>query len=200
MGFALGPLLWAPLSEIYGRQIIFFITFCGFTAFSAGCAGANDIATLLVLRFFAGAFGSSPLTNAGGVIADVFTASERGLAMGIFALAPSMGPTLGPLCAGFLGENEGWKWVMGLLSIFAGVMWIVGTLFVPETYAPVILRKRVSALSKMTGKVYMLEADRENGPPSLKTLLPTALLRPWLLLFLEPIVLLLSLYIAIIYG
>lgn len=200
LGFALGPLLWAPLSEIYGRQVIFFITFCGFTAFNAGCAGANSIGTLLVLRFFAGSFGSSPFTNAGGVIADVFPAAERGLAMGIFALAPSMGPTLGPFCSGFLGETQGWKWVMGLLTIFSGVLWILGTLFVPETYAPVILRKRVDKLTKMTGKVYTLEADREKGRPSLKSLLPTALIRPWILLFMEPIVLLLSLYIAIVYG
>ncbi|KAG9788779.1 MFS transporter, partial [Aureobasidium melanogenum] len=200
LGFALGPLLWAPLSEIYGRQIIFFITFGVFTAFNGGCAGANSIGTLLVLRFFAGAFGSSPFTNAGGVIADIFPASERGLAMGIFSLAPSMGPTLGPFCSGFLGENEGWQWVMGLLTIFSGVLWIAGALFVPETYAPVILRKRVDKLSQMTGKVYTLEADKEKGRPSVKSLLPTALIRPWILLFLEPIVLLLSLYIAIVYG
>jgi hypothetical protein len=52
----------------------------------------------------------------------------------------------------------------------------------------------------MTGKVYMLQADKEKGRPSLGSLLPTALLRPWILLFREPIVLLLSLYIAIVYG
>lgn len=200
LGFALGPLIWAPLSEIYGRQIIFFITFGGFTAFNAGCAGANNIGTLLVLRFFAGALGSSPFTNAGGVIADIFTASERGLAMGIFALAPSMGPTFGPWISGFLGENEGWRWVMGMLAVFSGILWIAGSLFVPETYAPVILRRRVATLSKMTGKVYTLQADKEKGAPSLKSVLATALVRPWILLFLEPIVLLLSLYIAIVYG
>ena len=83
LGFALGPLIWAPLSELYGRQLIYIISFFGFTAFCAGAAGANDIGTLLVLRFFAGAFGSSPFTNAGGVIADCFQASERGLAMSV---------------------------------------------------------------------------------------------------------------------
>ena len=40
------------------------------TAFSCGAAGAQNIETLLILRFWAGAFGSSPLTNAAGVIAD----------------------------------------------------------------------------------------------------------------------------------
>jgi len=200
LGFAVGPLIWAPLSEIWGRQIIFFVTFGAYTAFNAGCAGANSVATLLVLRFFAGSFGSSPFTNAGGVIADIFTASERGMAMGFFALAPSMGPTMGPFIGGFLGETEGWRWVVGLLAIFSGALWILGVMMVPETYAPVILRKRATVLSKMTGKVYKTRTDIDKGPISIRAVLATALIRPWILLFLEPIVLLLSLYIAIVYG
>jgi multidrug resistance protein len=113
LGFAIGPLLWAPLSELYGRQLLFTGTYFMLTAFNAGAAGSQNIQTLVILRFFAGAFGSSPLTNAGGVIADVFTASERGLAMGIFALAPFLGPTIGPIVGGFLGQSEGWRWVEG---------------------------------------------------------------------------------------
>jgi MFS family permease len=84
-------LLWAPLSELFGRQILFVTTYGGLTAFNAGAAGSNSMATLIVLRFFAGAIGSSPLTNAGGVIADMFSATERGLAMTLFAAAPFMG-------------------------------------------------------------------------------------------------------------
>jgi MFS family permease len=90
-----GPLLWAPMSELFGRQILFFITYGALTAFNAGAAGSQNVATLLILRFLAGAFGSSPLTNAGGVIADMFPARERGLAMSIFSAAPFMGPVLG---------------------------------------------------------------------------------------------------------
>jgi MFS family permease len=88
LGFAIGPLLWAPLSEIFGRQILFTTTYAGLTAFNAGAAGSQNPWTLLILRFFAGAIGSSPLTNAGGVIADIFPAKERGLAMSLFAAAP----------------------------------------------------------------------------------------------------------------
>ena len=67
LGFAIGPFLWAPLSELYGRQILFTITYMALTAFNAGAAGAQNMQTLIILRFFAGALGSSPLTNAGGV-------------------------------------------------------------------------------------------------------------------------------------
>jgi MFS family permease len=96
------------MSELYGRQVLYFATFGAFVSFNAGCAGAQNIWSLLILRFFAGSFGSSPLTNAGGIIADMFPAKERGLAMTIFAAAPFMGPVLGPVVGGFLGQYTGW--------------------------------------------------------------------------------------------
>lgn len=107
LGFAIGPLLWAPLSEMLGRQVLFIGTYAALTAFNAGAAGSQNIGTLIVLRFFAGAFGSSPLTNAGGVIADMFPAKQRGLAMAIFAAAPFLGPVIGPIVGGFVGETVG---------------------------------------------------------------------------------------------
>ncbi|KAF2691320.1 MFS general substrate transporter [Lentithecium fluviatile CBS 122367] len=200
LGFALGPLLWAPFSELYGRQVVFFGTFLAFVAFNAGAAGSKNIWTLLILRFFGGAFGSSPLTNAGGVVADLFSAKERGLAMSIFSVAPFMGPVLGPIVGGFLGMTEGWKWLEGLMAIFSGVIFFMAILLVPETYPPVLLRKRAQTLSKMTGKVYMSRTDLDQGKISLGEAFATGLKRPWILLFREPIVLFLSLYMAIIYG
>ena len=200
LGFAIGPLLWAPLSELYGRQILFFGTYAMLTAFNAGAAGSQNIQTLLILRFFAGAFGSSPLTNAGGVIADMFPASQRGLAMSVFAAAPFLGPTLGPIVGGFLGEKEGWRWVEGLMAIFTGLLWIIGTLTIPETYSPVILRRRADKLSKMTGKVYKSKLEIQHGAKTIGQEFKTSISRPWILLFREPIVFLLSIYMAIIYG
>ncbi|CAA9958501.1 Benomyl/methotrexate resistance protein [Pyrenophora teres f. maculata] len=200
LGFALGPLLWAPFSELYGRQLIFVVTYTAFMAFNAGVAGAPNIQGLLILRFFAAAFGSSPLTNAGGVIADLFTANERGLAMSIFSAAPFMGPVLGPIIGGFLGMTEGWRWVNGLMAIWAGVLLVITVCLVPETYPPVLLRKRAEKLSKLSGKVYRSRTDIDQGKISLGEAFATGLKRPWILLFCEPIVLLLSLYHAIIYG
>lgn len=196
----LGPLLWAPMSELFGRQVLLFGTYMALTAFNAGAAGAKNIETLLVLRFFAGAFGSSPLTNAGGVIADMFPARERGLAMSIFAAAPFMGPVLGPIVGGFVGETIGWRWIEGLMAIFTGVIWIIAALLVPETYPPVLQRARAKKLSKITGKVYKSQGDVDQGETTFAHVFKTSLSRPWVLLFQEPIVLLLSIYMAIIYG
>lgn len=102
LGFALGPLIWAPLSEVYGRKSVYVISYAAYVAFSVAAACASNIAALLVLRFFASAFGSSSMTNTGGVIADMFSKAERGLATGLFVTAPFLGPALGRWLMSFL--------------------------------------------------------------------------------------------------
>jgi hypothetical protein len=101
---------------------------------------------------------------------------------------------------GFVGETIGWRWIEGIMAIFTGVLWILCAFLVPETYAPVLLRKRAAKLSGMTGDVYRSKADADGGKTSAGAAFKTALSRPWILLFSEPIVLLLSIYMAIIYG
>lgn len=200
LGFAIGPLLWAPLSELYGRQFLFIGTYTVLTAFNAGAAGSQNIATLIILRFFAGTFGASPLTNAGGVIADMFPANQRGLGMAIFAAAPFLGPVIGPIVGGFVGQTIGWRWLEGIMAIFTGVLLIFGMLTIPETYSPVILQRRAAALSKRTGKKYISMLEKRQGKTTPKAAFSKALTRPWVLLFTEPIVLIISIYMAIIYG
>ena len=86
-----------------------------FTAFNAASIVVPTFEGLIVLRFLKGSFGSSLLTNAGGVVADIFPASQRGLAIVAFSSAPLLGPVLGPVIGGFLAENLGWRWMEGFL-------------------------------------------------------------------------------------
>ena len=66
-GYCVGPLLWGPLSERYGRKWVFVVAFVPYTAFQLGCALAPNIGALLAFRFLGGCFAASPLTNSGGV-------------------------------------------------------------------------------------------------------------------------------------
>lgn len=200
VGFAVGPLLWAPLSETYGRRPVFLMNAIALTAFTAGAAASLNIQSLIIFRFLAGSFGSAPMAISGGVIADTFPAVERGFAAGLYAGAPFMGPALGPVIGGFLAEGAGWRAVEWLLVALSGTVLLAMYLFLPETYAPVLLRKRAQALSKMTDRVYRSKVDMEQGRRPMTKILSVALSRPWVLLFCEPIVLLLSLYLAIVYG
>jgi len=66
VGFGIGPLLWAPLSEVYGRRLAVFVPYFVAACFCFGTATAKDIQTLLITRFFLGFFCSAPVTNTGG--------------------------------------------------------------------------------------------------------------------------------------
>ncbi|KAH0489765.1 hypothetical protein TgHK011_001264 [Trichoderma gracile] len=200
LGFAIGPALWAPLSELYGRKILFVTTHACMVAFVGASAGSGSMPTLLVFRFLAGMFGASPLTNSGGVIADMFPAAQRGLAMIFFCTAPFMGPVLGPMIGGFISMKAGWRWVQGVCSIFIGIVWIAGSILVPETYGPVLLNQRAAQLSKTTGKRYQSALQQRHDTSASTEVFRKALMRPWVLLFREPIVLIAATYLAILYG
>ena len=169
-------------------------------AFLGGSAGSQNVATLLILRFFAGTFGASPLVNSGGTIADLFPPIQRGLALTVYCVAPFLGPVLGPVMGGFISENVGWRWVQGVCTIFIGVIGILGVIFIPETYGPVLLQRQASHLSKANSKIYISALEKSQGKKKPSEVFKRALFRPWIFLFLEPIVLIASVYMAIIYG
>jgi MFS family permease len=197
LGFAIGPMTWAPISETYGRQVLYGVMFTLVTAFGAAAIASPNIGTLLVMRFFAGAFGASSIANSAAVIFDIFVAKERGLAMMMYTSAPFLGPTLGPICGGFLGQYAGWKWVDAFTAIFTGVMLILGVLFVPETYTPHLLNRRARKLSKMTGKIYKSKLEAGQPEKTVAEVLKIAITRPWAILFFEPIVLSITIYSSI---
>ena len=200
LGFAVGPLLWAPISEAYGRRVVLNLSLMFFTAMSAGSAGSRNIETLLILRFFAGSLGSAPMAVSGGVISDTFPAIERGLYSSLYAATAFLGPAIGPIVGGFLAESGGWRWCQGLQAAFAGALWLLILVFLPETYGPRLLQERARRLSKISGKVYRTKRDVQQVQTPTSTRIKLLLSRPFILLFCEPIVLLLSIYIAIIYG
>lgn len=94
LGLAVGPLIWAPTGETIGRQTTTVLTLACFTAFNAGTVAAQNIQSLIILRFFAGAFSSSPFVNATGSLADIFEPAKRGLAFGFYAATPFLGESL----------------------------------------------------------------------------------------------------------
>lgn len=200
LGFAVGPLIWAPLGELIGRQLTHAITFVAFTAFNGAAVAAQNIQTLIIVRFFAGAFAAAPFTNSSGNLADLFDPTERSLAFGIYCVFPFLGPTLSPLVGGFLGAAAGWRWVMGLSTILSAISLVLGVVLVPETFGEVLLRRRAKTMSEITGKHYVSSIDIKKGDVSPRAVYKKALARPWAILFLEPIVLLLSLWISIVYG
>ena len=119
--------------------------------------------------------------------------------MAAFSAAPFLGPAIGPLVGGFLGDASGWRWLYWLQLILAGVSWFLITFTVPETYAPELLKRRAKKLRKAENDpAYVTEAELDSRPLGEK--LRIFFFRPFQLLFLEPIVLFISIYMSVLYG
>jgi len=115
-----------------------------YTIFFLGQALATNIETLLICRFFGGLFGVAPLTIGGGVIADMWSAEGRGPATSLFAASTFLGPVLGPIVGGYVAASDlSWNWIFWVMMIFAGVCTTLTIIFIPETYAPILLQQKV---------------------------------------------------------
>lgn len=162
LGYVFGPLLWAPGSELLGRRPIFIGTMLSCSLFCLGQALATNVQTLVVTRFLSGVFASAPLTNSGGVIADLWDIVGRGKAVSVFIGAIFMGPVCGPIIGGLWVHSSrcratllnqrnssvtqsylGWRWIFWIMMITTGAAWVAIVAFLPETYAPVLLQKKV---------------------------------------------------------
>ncbi|PSR82796.1 bicyclomycin resistance protein [Coniella lustricola] len=198
LGFAFGPLFIAPMSEIYGRNPVYHVCNICFTVFLIACALAPTLNALIAFRFLSGMFGSCPLTNGGGSIADMIRQEKRAAAMAAFSIGPLLGPIIGPVAGGFLAAAKGWRWVFWVLVIIAGFATILMLVCMRETYAPVILERKTNRLRKETGNE-MLRSKLDVGlSPS--DYFKRGIIRPFKMLLLSPVVTVVALYMAVVYG
>ncbi|KAL3469211.1 major facilitator superfamily domain-containing protein [Aspergillus californicus] len=201
LGYAFGPCLLAPLSEIYGRRIIFSIANWFFVVWQIGCALAQNIETEILCRFFAGVGGSGCLTLGAGVIADLFPVEQRGKATAIWGMGPLLGPVIGPIAGGFIGQGAGWRWTFWVLLIAGGVAAGGVEVLNRETCAPVLIRWKTNRLKKELGRGDLVSAyESREGDVSVGGVLKAAFMRPILLFVKSPIVFLLATYMSLVYG
>ncbi|EXJ82933.1 hypothetical protein A1O3_06750 [Capronia epimyces CBS 606.96] len=200
MGFGLGPLLWAPLSEVYGRKNAvlppMFVAAC--FAFSTGAS--KDIQGIMILRFFSGFFASAPVTNTGGVLADLFPSSQRGIAIASYAMAVVIGPALGPIVSAALVVQPDlrWRWTQYLTGIIQLFVLVLDIIFLDESYPPRLLVYKARRLRHQSGN-WALHAKFEEWDVSIAELARKFLVRPFQLLT-TPICALVALYASFCYG
>ncbi|PWN46302.1 MFS general substrate transporter [Ceraceosorus guamensis] len=200
VGFGVAAPFLGPLSEIGGRLPVYVITLGAFCLFEVGSALAPNIQTRVILRFFAGFFGSTPLSNAGGSLADIVGPTERTFVFPVFAAAGFLGPSLGPAIGGYLGYKVGQEWCDWLMAIWGGAIVILVALFMPETFAPSLLRMKALQIRKATGdERYTTALERARKDTPFIQHLRHAFAMPFKLLFLEPIVFFVALYMTVVY-
>ena len=199
IGYILGPMVFAPLSETFGRKVIMICTFTMFTCFVLACALAPNFASLIVFRLLAGIGASTPVSVIGGIYADLYsTKRARGVAITAFMAGTTWGPLVGPLISGYVSVSVGWRWVYWVELIVAGVTWPF-LLMMPETFGPVLLRRKAKKLRKETGDQNIV-APSELERKGLWEIITVVLTRPVRMFLFEAIVLFSCLYLSLAYG
>lgn len=191
----LSTVIFAPLSEVFGRKPIYLFTLPISMLFTMGVALSNGhMRMILPLRFFSGLFACPALSVGSGTVMDIFDFDEVSTAAVLFSLAPFLGPVISPIMSSFAVEAQGWRWTQYIQLIAGGV--ILPFIFVlPETHKGIILKKRAKKRN-----LNLKEFTKEEQKQFLKVVLTMTTLRPVKMLVVEPIVLVFSIYVAFIFA
>ncbi|PWN43247.1 MFS general substrate transporter [Ceraceosorus guamensis] len=200
LGFAVGPMVVAPLSETFGRRRIYIWCWALFVLLQFGVAFAPNAPVIFVFRFLTGFFSSPPLANTGGVISDLFARDESGVPMSVYVFGSCIGPPFGNVYAGFIAQQLGWRWTHYLTSLLImGVHWFLIVFTLTETRHNIILARKAHAIRKSTGDESYVSTHGDERKP-IFTLIKTSLARPILFLFTEPITAFGSIWNGLLYG
>ncbi|CEN59949.1 hypothetical protein ASPCAL02390 [Aspergillus calidoustus] len=198
LGYCAGPLLFAPLSEFYGRHPVFLTTFTGYLVFNFLCAFAPTFGALLAGRLITGIFASAPLTTAPGLISDIWNPIERGNAMAVYAMMTVTGPALGPVISGFLQVTKDWRWSFYVLLMMGAVTEAL-VFTIPETFPTVILARKLRTLKKqgtiLDSEQLVLE---QSDSKALRNAFKEIIRRPWVIM-MDPIAFLVAAYTSLVY-
>lgn len=200
-GFSAGPVIHGPLSELFGRKPIMVISCFGYVCFLFGSATSKDLHTLMLCRFFSGFTGSAPFVVGPAGMVDLFRARVRGIAMSVFVSVLFGGPMIAPVLGGFIVKNPsmGWRWTLYMSGIIGCVSLGMNAFFLQETHHPVLLVRKAELLRRNTGN-WGIFAAHEEVSLSLSEIVRNNIMRPLKLLFTEPIIFLVSVYNAFVYG
>lgn len=203
LAWALGPLAFAPLSEMYGRRWVINISSVIFTAFSIGCIFAKSTGQLIAFRFLAGIGASTPISIAGAVIADLYILEERAPASAIYGLGLLIGPPTGPIMGGYLTQTVGVRYGFVLTAVLGAVALVLSVLLLPETDHAIIRSKRGSQRQGIMG-LFNKKAETSVDDERIQSSTPLtgsareAAIRPLVLLTRSPICFILSFYGALL--
>ncbi|GLB45677.1 putative MFS general substrate transporter [Lyophyllum shimeji] len=198
-GLGLGPLLVGPLSEVYGRNIVYRVSYSLFFLCSFPVAFAPNASVYLIFRFASGFCGAAFLSVAGGSVSDLFSDSTVANPMAVYTISPFIGPVLGPLLSGFINQNLYWRWTFRIQTIWVFFQLIALYLLVPETYVPVLLRWKARRLRRSTGYAKdVAPLDMEDR--HLLHAIAVSCYKPFQLMMFDRMALLLNLWTALILG
>ncbi|KAK5704727.1 hypothetical protein LTR17_021641 [Elasticomyces elasticus] len=198
LAFAFGPMVLAPMAEVFGRRNVWLLSSIWYCIFNIISGFSHNNGLLLATRLLAGLGSSVEYATAQPVLGDCWRPEQRGHAFAIATFKPLLGPALGPVIGGLIANSIGWRWIFWVLSIFDALLILVALVAFPETYGQILLHRKARALTKQTGRPHFTTYDTQSQSLALK--LKNGLLRPCRLLLTQPTVQLVSVFMAFNYG
>ena len=167
---------------------------------SIGTAISKNVTAIFITRFLGGLFGSAPVSNVSAALADIWAPEARGSAVILYSIAVTGGPTLGPIIGAALVVNHslGWRWTEYIEAIWAFVTFAVCFFALPESYAPVLLKRRAQNLRKTGSANYYHPHERMRL--DFETIITKHFTRPLMMLVTEPMVTCIAFYASFVYG
>ncbi|TVY80897.1 Efflux pump rdc3 [Lachnellula suecica] len=198
LGEAAGPLLIAPLSEIYGRYLIFNVANLIFILGVVLAALSPTTGLLIFSRFLTGFAVASNVLNP-AIIGDIFPSESRGSGMSLVMLAPLIGGAVGPAISGAIAEKLGWRKILWISAAVAIVCETLFFILLRETYKVPILQRRAARLRKET-KDESLTCAWDAEKPSAWLTLQTSITRPLVVMLHSSVLQLMSIYGGMVFA
>ncbi|APA10314.1 hypothetical protein sscle_06g050840 [Sclerotinia sclerotiorum 1980 UF-70] len=196
LGEAVGPFLVGPLSEFYGRMPVYHAGNILFILCLTGGALSTNMSMLIAFRFLCG-FVVCSVTLGPSIVGDLFRKEDRGTAMSVAIAFPLLGPFAGPIVGSYITEAKGWRWSIWIVVIAVGAVTCFGFLTFRETYKVKLVQQKTERLRKITGNKNLRS---KYTSPEKHADIKDSLLRPIKMLFLSPIVFIISFFTALVYG
>ncbi|KAF2174287.1 hypothetical protein M409DRAFT_62363 [Zasmidium cellare ATCC 36951] len=201
LGYAFGPLIWAPLGDAFGRTRPMWAAMLCFCIFQIPVGVAQNVQTILISRFLAGTFGSAMFALPAGIAVDILDPATRRLSTILFLGNVFFGPALGPVVGAFITESHlGWRWTAWIVLIVTGPSVALAYFVIPETYQPVLKKRHTR---KLLGSADSVNQEVTSSQPQALTFndfMAKYMKTPLHMLAVEPILAILTVYLSLVYG
>lgn len=200
LAFAFGPMVLSPFAEVFGRRPVWIIASCFYIVWNTVAGFSKSSGLMIASRVLSGLGASAEFSVSNPVLSDTWRPEQRGTSFAIATFIPLLGPALGPVIGGAVTDSVGWRWTFWVLSIFDALLVVLAIFIFPETYEVLLLERRAAQLRKTTDRPYSTQLSDGPGKRKLRHALSKALSRPFRLLFTQPILQVIAVFLAYNFG